>query len=78
MKKSFFLKLLVLAMLSYVALMPSAANASCDKGECLTADDGWPLCATYGEVGYTTCFMFSWENPTGSGNWSNACLISRC
>jgi hypothetical protein len=75
MKKTLVLKLVLLAMLSYVAIMPSSTTA-CDRGECVTFDDGSPGCATYGENGYFSCGMLSIE--TSPGNWSNYCFIYRC
>jgi hypothetical protein len=88
MKKYLFLKLFVLSILSYVAIMPSnEVSADCDKSECVTFDPipgqkyGDPVCAYY-DTGYTNyrseCFVEGSEVPPGSNNWVNMCKITEC
>lgn len=79
MKKSLILKFVVLAMLCYVAILPTAAEAACERSECVTFDDGSPGCAYYGGSGYRSgCYMESWEIPPGSGDWVNFCKTTSC
>ena len=79
MKKSLILKLVVLAMLCYVAMMPSVADAQCEQSECVTFDDGEPGCAYYHGGSYRyECYIESFEMPPGSNEWVNQCKIAGC
>ncbi len=79
MKKSLVLKLVVLAMLCYVAIMPNNTSASCELSECVTFDDGEPGCAYYSGGSYSReCYIESFEMPPGSNEWVNQCKIRSC
>jgi hypothetical protein len=88
MRKSLLLKLVALAILGYVAILPlNTAKALCDKSECLLADprpgqDYGDITCAYYDTGYTNyanqCFVEGSEVPPGSGNWVNACKHESC
>lgn len=78
MKKSLILKLVVLAMLCYVAIVPSSTNANCPLSQCVTFDDGSPGCAEYGTESYASmkCVM-RWEQLP-DGTYRNWCAVESC
>lgn len=77
MKKPLILKLVLLALLSYMAILPASSSA-CGNEKCEFSDDGWLLCVDWGGGGYTQCEHIASEEPEGSGNWVQVCKQSRC
>jgi hypothetical protein len=78
MKKSLVLKLIVLAMLCYVAIVPSGSNAACKLSQCLQFDDGSPGCAEYESYNiYTMKCVMNWEQLP-DGTFRNWCSVEAC
>jgi hypothetical protein len=82
MKKHLLLKFVALAMLCYVAIMPSTnVNANCGPSECVTLTWGNQSdvgCAEYyGVESYTRgCKVLFYPNPDGT--WHNFCSTGDC
>lgn len=79
MKKSLTLKLVVLAIISYVAITAPTSDA-CEQSMCITVQSGgtWEnACAYFGGYNYPAkCIMES--RQTGPDTWENYCTVQQC